>query len=198
MPSQTTRDHEEIQRWAQERGACPAVVSRTGGMLRFEFDPQRAEELTAVDWEEFFTVFDRKGLELVYDDKPGSRFHKIVYPETVEAKARRQSPRKPARAGTRINLLAGRGGAGRGKSKAATGRGRSPAGGRSAVSSRSAAAGRSGRAAAGGRGKAGNSGTGGSRSVRTTSTRAKTRNRAAASGKTGTTRSTAGRRPRAA
>ena len=133
MPSQTTRDHEEIQRWAQERGAGPAVVSRTGGMLRFEFEPQRAEELTAVDWEEFFTGFDRKGLELVYDDKPGSRFHKIVYPETVEAKARRHSPRKPARAGTRITLLAGKSGARCGTSKTAT-RGRPrPAGGRQRV-----------------------------------------------------------------
>jgi hypothetical protein len=179
MPSQTTRDHEEIQRWAQERGACPAVVSRTGGMLRFEFDPKRAEELTAVDWDEFFTVFDRKGLELVYDDKPGSRFHKIVYPETVQAKARRQPAEKPARAGTRINLLAGKGGAGRSQSTAPAGRGRGAAAGRSAVSSRG--------------GGAGSRGSGGSRAPRATSTRAKSRSRAAASGKTGTTRSTAGR-----
>lgn len=127
MPSQTTQNHQEIQRWAREHGACPAVVSRTGGMLRFEFDPAHAPALTQVDWDDFFAVFDRKGLELVYDDKPGSRFHKIVYPETVTVKARRLLAPKPARPGPRMNLLGraskpGRGGAGAGAKGKTTGR----------------------------------------------------------------------------
>lgn len=105
MASHATRDHEEVQRWAADHGACPAVVSRTGGMLRFEFDPEHAEALTQVDWDEFFQVFDDKGLELIYDDKPGSRFHKIVYPETVEAKALHRTPAKPASAGRRMQIV---------------------------------------------------------------------------------------------
>jgi hypothetical protein len=91
MASQSTRDHEEIQRWAEERGACPAVVSRTGGMLRFEFD--RPPELADVSWDDFFRVFDERGLELVYDDQPESRFHKLAYPEGKEAGKAARKPR---------------------------------------------------------------------------------------------------------
>ncbi|MGH9518584.1 MAG: hypothetical protein ACRD2D_03005 [Terriglobales bacterium] len=83
MASLTTRDHNQIQEWARRHDACPAVVSRTGGMLRFEFDPTSAGALREVDWGEFFQVFDEKGLELVYDDKPGSRFHKFAYPDAA-------------------------------------------------------------------------------------------------------------------
>lgn len=109
MASHTTRDHAEIQNWAAEHDACPAVVSRTGGMLRFEFDPERASSLTQVDWDDFFQVFDEKGLELVYDDKPGSRFHKFVYPETVAAKAEHRPRSKPARAAKRMSIVPAQG-----------------------------------------------------------------------------------------
>ncbi|MGH9480129.1 MAG: hypothetical protein ACRD1A_12920 [Terriglobales bacterium] len=88
MASVTTRDHDEIQQWASEHGATPSVVSDTGGMLRFEFAPQPPEELAEVEWSDFFRVFDERGLELVYDDKPGSRFHKLIYPETAAARVR--------------------------------------------------------------------------------------------------------------
>lgn len=176
MPSQTTRDHEEIQRWAREHGACPAVVSRTGGMLRFEFDPAHAQQLTQVDWDDFFSVFDRKGLELVYDDKPGSRFHKIVYPETVAAKARRQPARKPARSGQRMNLLGAAGKLGRGGA-GATRNARAGAGTKGKTTGRS-----TGRATAtpgGGRGRAAAaSSSGRSRSARTTASRAKAKSSA--------------------
>lgn len=64
-------------------------------MLRFEFAANSPGELADVSWDDFFRVFDERGLELVYDDKPGSRFHKLVYPETVEG---RQPARRPARA----------------------------------------------------------------------------------------------------
>ncbi len=107
MASRTTRLHEEIQQWAESHGACPSIVSRTGGMLRFEFDPERAQTLTPVDWEDFFQVFDDKGLELVYDDKPHSRFHKFVYPETMEAQAEHRPPQKPARASRRLQIVGG-------------------------------------------------------------------------------------------
>lgn len=86
MASVTTRDHNQIQEWARRHDACPAIVSRTGGMLRFEFDPASAGALREVDWDDFFRVFDEKGLELIYDDKPGSRFHKFIYPDAATAK----------------------------------------------------------------------------------------------------------------
>ncbi|HXR97486.1 MAG TPA: hypothetical protein VN709_06545 [Terriglobales bacterium] len=99
MASETTRDHEEIRNWAKIHNAIPAVVSRTGAMLRFEFSPPSASGLEEVDWDSFFRVFDEKGLKLVYDDKPGSRFHKFIYPETEAARSRGKrtmsaSPRK--------------------------------------------------------------------------------------------------------
>lgn len=138
-------------------------------MLRFEFDPVQARELTGVDWDDFFSVFDRKGLELVYDDKPGSRFHKIVYPETSTTKDRRQPARKPARAGQRMNLSGGAGklgrgakgkrGAGRASAARGTARGNAARGGGAAPATSHAAR------------------TGGSRARRATSTRPKTKTR---------------------
>ncbi|HUX67181.1 MAG TPA: hypothetical protein VMV31_06810 [Terriglobales bacterium] len=100
MASVTTRDHAAIQAWARTRGACPAVLSRAGGLLRFEFGPPPAAA-AQLGWEEFFRVFDAKGLQLVYDDKPGSRFHKLVYPEGETAARpkpalRRSSSRRAA------------------------------------------------------------------------------------------------------
>ncbi len=105
MASHATRDHEEIRNWAEQHGACPTVVSRTGGMLRFEFNPQDSgDTLQGINWDDFFQVFDEKGLELLYDDKPGSRFHKFVYPETIEAKAEHKPPARPARSRLRMDI----------------------------------------------------------------------------------------------
>ncbi len=103
MASQSTQSHEVIQQWAESHGAIPTIVSRTGGMLRFEFDPSQAGSLTPVAWDEFFQVFDEKGLQLLYDDKPGSRFHKFVYPETL---AGAETP--PARSRRRLEIIVGR------------------------------------------------------------------------------------------
>jgi hypothetical protein len=104
MASQTTRDHDAIQRWARTHGATPAVVSRTersasghpSAMLRFEFSSASQSALEAVDWGDFFRIFDERGLELIYDDKPGSRFHKFAYPETIAAPASKPAKPKPA------------------------------------------------------------------------------------------------------
>ncbi|HXE30566.1 MAG TPA: hypothetical protein VN515_02065 [Terriglobales bacterium] len=115
MASQTTRDHAAIQDWARNRGATPAIVSRAGGMLRFEFAPISSLELAAVEWNAFFQIFDERGLELIFDDKPGSRFHKFVFPETVAAQnprpklaanARRKAPSRVPRAGAKTPVSA--------------------------------------------------------------------------------------------
>jgi hypothetical protein len=84
--SKTTTNHDEIRRWAEERGGVPASVRDTGGngdagVLRIEFrDPD--DELGEVDWDKFFRTFDDRGLAFVYQDRTAdgqlSRFNKFV------------------------------------------------------------------------------------------------------------------------
>jgi hypothetical protein len=195
VPSTATRDHEEIKQWARERGACPAVVSRTGGMLRFEFDPKRAETLTEVDWNEFFRVFDEKGLELLYDEKPGSRFHKFVYPETMEAKRERRPAAKPARAQKRLQIIGGSEAGGRRAGRVAAGSARTKsatASRRATTPARTGSRGTGSAKTAAGVSRA----AGGSRSSRVVNARASSvprKNRAAqAAGKASRTRAKAG------
>ena len=91
--SKTTRDHEEIRRWAEARGARPAEVTGTerngeAGILRFEFPnaPNHNDSnLNEISWDEFFDKFDERVLELVYQDVTAegaeSNFNKLVCPE---------------------------------------------------------------------------------------------------------------------
>src|SRR5215210_7462133 len=79
----TTKDHDEIRRWAEERGGRPSVV-RTGGeggILRFDFGEQE-ESLEEISWEEFFRIFDDNNLAFLHQDEAGgggtSRFFKFV------------------------------------------------------------------------------------------------------------------------
>src|SRR5438105_2312306 len=61
--SQTTTDHDEIRRWAEERGAKPACVRGTGGkndvgMLRLDFPGYTGEDkLEPIQWEDWFEKF---------------------------------------------------------------------------------------------------------------------------------------------
>jgi hypothetical protein len=84
--STTTTDHDEIRRWAEERGGRPATAKGTEsggepGVLRFDFN-EPEESLEEISWEDFFRKFDDAGLALVYQDetKDGSesRFFKFV------------------------------------------------------------------------------------------------------------------------
>lgn len=81
----TTTDHDEIRRWAEERNAKPTRVRGTddGGILRFDmpgYDP--GDDLEEISWEEFFETFDDRGLALVYQettaDGEQSNFSKFV------------------------------------------------------------------------------------------------------------------------
>src|ERR671917_48518 len=80
----TTTDHDEIRRWAEERGGRPSVV-RTGrgrgGILRFDFGEDDAK-LEETSWEEFFQIFDDSKLAFLHQDEVGSggpsRFFKFV------------------------------------------------------------------------------------------------------------------------
>lgn len=99
MVASATRSHAKIRAWARSHGATPVIVSRTAGMLRLEFPPRSAVAPQEANWEEFFQVFDEKGLELIHDDQPGSRFHKLAYPETVAAQKPVRGPVKIGKAG---------------------------------------------------------------------------------------------------
>lgn len=86
----TTTDHGEIRRWAEERGGKPACVQGTGGkgdigMLRIEFPGKpnaKDAKLQAISWDDFFEKFDERDLALVYQDTTArgqkSNFNKLV------------------------------------------------------------------------------------------------------------------------
>jgi hypothetical protein len=82
--SKTTKDHDEIRRWAEERGGRPTMVEGTQ-ILRFNFDEPGGDDddkLKEVSWEEFFEVFDESHLSFLYTDETAegktSRFFKFV------------------------------------------------------------------------------------------------------------------------
>lgn len=96
--SKTTRDHGEIRRWAEERGAVPAEVSSTGteeepGILRLCFPDavnRSDSNLSEISWESFFEKFDENDLEFVYQEKTAageeSNFNKLVRGEDSRKK----------------------------------------------------------------------------------------------------------------
>lgn len=90
----TTRDHETIKRWAEERQAQPATVPGTEhnghlGVLRFDFPGYGGEGLKKVSWDEWFKTFDERNLEFVYQEqkKDGtqSNFFRLTNPEREDA-----------------------------------------------------------------------------------------------------------------
>lgn len=80
--SQTT-DHEEIRRWIEEPKGTPSRVkdSREGGILRVDFG-EREENLEPMDWDDFFSVFEKSDLAFLHQDRTAdgklSRFNKFV------------------------------------------------------------------------------------------------------------------------
>src|SRR5579863_3319180 len=96
--SKTTQDHEEIQRWAEERGGKPSHVKGTGkgddvGILRIDFPGYSGEgSLEEISWDEWFDKFDERNLALLYEEETAggerSNFNKIVSAETAAANER--------------------------------------------------------------------------------------------------------------
>jgi hypothetical protein len=86
--SQTTTDHETIQRWAEERDGQPATVVGTArdeeaGILRLDFPGYSGKgDLEPISWEEWFEKFDANELAFLYQEKmrggQESRFFKLV------------------------------------------------------------------------------------------------------------------------
>lgn len=92
--SRVTFDHDEIRRWAEERGGQPACVSGTGGkgdigMIRIDFPGFSGEgSLEPIEWDDWFEKFDERNLALLYQEQTAggqkSNFNKIVSRETAE------------------------------------------------------------------------------------------------------------------
>ena len=106
--STATSDHEEIRRWAEERGGVPACVRGTGGrgdtgMIRIDFPDGPEPSLQQISWDEWFEKFDEKNLALIHQHetarKQMSRFNKLVSRDSVVQRksSGRQQPK--ARAG---------------------------------------------------------------------------------------------------
>lgn len=82
----STQDHEIIRTWIESRGGRPTVVRDThdtqegGGILRVDFgEPE--DNLERISWDEFFKIFDERGLQFLYQEETNSRFFKFVRKE---------------------------------------------------------------------------------------------------------------------
>jgi hypothetical protein len=78
MPeNRTTTDHEEIRRWAEERGGRPAAVVSShndetvaAGGLRIDFpDYDGGEPLEEITWAEFFDRFEEENLTFIFQEE---------------------------------------------------------------------------------------------------------------------------------
>jgi hypothetical protein len=72
--SLVTTSHDVIQKWADGRGAVPATVEGTEhggrpGVLRLRFPNSRSKQLVELSWDEWFSVFDDRGLNFIYQEK---------------------------------------------------------------------------------------------------------------------------------
>ena len=96
--SKVTTDHEEIQRWVEERGGHPARVKGTadedgGGLLRIDYPGFSGEgTLETITWEEFFEAFEENNLAFLYQEqtKDGeeSRFSKLIARDSAQEKSK--------------------------------------------------------------------------------------------------------------
>jgi hypothetical protein len=112
--SNITTDHDEIRNWAEERGASPACVKRTGrdgdvGMIRLDFPGFSGEgSLEKISWDEWFEAFDKNGLALLYQESTAkgqkSNFNKLISRETAQAQQKAKGSGRSARS-SRVPIL---------------------------------------------------------------------------------------------
>jgi hypothetical protein len=69
----TTTNHDEIRQWAEGRGGRPARIHNTFGaspdasVLQIDFlHDKYDDDVEAISWDEFFALFDREDMVLVY------------------------------------------------------------------------------------------------------------------------------------
>ena len=101
--SKTLTDHETIQEWAEERGATPACVRKTGGkgdvgMIRLDFPGYSGEEsLQPISWDDWFEKFDENNLALLVQETTAggqeSNFNKLIKRSTAEESEHRPRTR---------------------------------------------------------------------------------------------------------
>ncbi len=92
--SLVTRNHDVIQKWAEERDAVPATVPGTEhgdhlGVLRFNFPGFGGKDLQEVSWEDWFKTFDDRHLVMIFQEhmKNGdqSNFFRFDNPDREDA-----------------------------------------------------------------------------------------------------------------
>jgi len=158
--SKVLTDHDEIRRWAEERGARPARVNGTGngddvGIIRLDFPGYTGEDsLEEISWDDWFRKFDESNLALIVQDRTArgqkSNFNKLVSRETLEelsesrGSARRQSSTGSNGRGSRSQSRGSRSASSRSRSSQSSGASRSSRSSRSKTSSRSSGSSRSG------------------------------------------------------
>ena len=87
-------DPEEIREWAEERGARPTCVKRTGGsddvgIIRLDFPGYSGEDtLQEIDWDDWLQKFEDSNLALLVQDTTAggerSNFNKLVGRDTLK------------------------------------------------------------------------------------------------------------------
>ena len=88
--AQTTTNHDEIRKWAEEKGGKPAAVESTHssddpGIIRIMFpDAPNSEHdaLVEISWDEFFKEFEDRKLALIHEED--SMFSKLVSRDSAE------------------------------------------------------------------------------------------------------------------
>ncbi len=86
--SDQTHDHKTIRNWVEKRKGVPSKIKGTAknadeGVLRIHFpEHSKSNNFEEVSWEDFFSEFDAKKLDFLYQDKKAdgetSTFHKFV------------------------------------------------------------------------------------------------------------------------
>jgi len=89
----STTDHNQIRKWAEERGAKPACVRGTAdhndiGVIRLDFPGFTGEDkLQPMSWDDWFDKFEERKLALIYQDETAggqkTNFNKLVSRENV-------------------------------------------------------------------------------------------------------------------
>src|SRR3954469_7810523 len=112
--SRTTTDHEEIRRWAEERGGVPSTVIATEqggepGILRIDFPGFSGEgTLEEISWDDFFRKFEESNLAFLFEEGSDSRFNKLVSRETARQKDSGDRSRSGSRSRSRSTQARGR------------------------------------------------------------------------------------------
>ena len=79
--SLSTKDHDTIRKWAEERNGKPVRIKGAGIELDFP-GYSGGDRFEEISWDEWFEEFDQKGLELQYQEttKDGeqSNFNKLT------------------------------------------------------------------------------------------------------------------------